>query len=376
MSAIDSLSYFQSHRFVLEILFFDPDKLESGRKLYSFGTIAVSLLFTFGYPFHLGMKLFRNETKDLDMINVATFLPCLGSSLKFLIYAFNYRKVRRMKELLRLLDERVIGLNQRSIYAEVRWHLRLILCLFIGVYTPCGLSAVLMFLFAEDWRLMFPGWFPFDWRSSLWNYCLAFGYQTTGLSYQLLQNYISDCFPSVVLCLITSHIKMLYCRLEEIGQNSLEDAEKELERCITDHKNLLELFQITEAFMSLPMALQFSISAFTSCFGIAALFFFANGPMVRGYYITYFVAMILQIFPCCYFGTDSEFWFGRLHYAAFSCDWIGRERTFKRKLMLFVERSLKRNKIMAGGMMPISVGTFFATLKFAYSLFMIILQRN
>jgi len=98
--------------------------------------------------------------------------------------------------------------------------------------------------------------------------------------------------------------------------------------------------------------------------------------MVRVYYFCYFIAMIVQIFPCCYFGTDSEFWFGRLHYAAFSCDWISQEKTFKRKLMLFVERSLKRNKAMACGMLPISVGTFFGTIKFAYSLFMIILQRN
>jgi len=111
-------------------------------------------------------------------------------------------------------------------------------------------------------------------------------------------------------------------------------------------------------------------------FGIAALFFFASEPMVRVYYFCYFIAMIVQIFPCCYFGTDSEFWIGRLHYAAFSCDWISREKTFKRKLMLFVERSLKSNKAMACGMLPISVGTFFGTLKFAYSLFMIILQRN
>jgi len=240
MSTINSLSYFQSHRFVLKILFFDPDQLKTNRKLYFLTTIAVSLIFTFGYPFHLGMNLFRNETTNQDMLNLAAFLPCLGSSLKFSIYALNYRKVRRMEELLKMLDERVIGLNQKSIYAKVSWQVRLVLCIFIGAYTPCGVTAVMMFLFAKEWGLMIPGWFPFDWQSSLWIYCLVLGYQISGLSYQLLQNYISDCFPSVVLCLISSHTQMLYCRFEEIGQNSIEDAEKELERCITDHKNLLE----------------------------------------------------------------------------------------------------------------------------------------
>lgn len=128
--------------------------------------------------------------------------------------------------------------------------------------------------------------------------------------------------------------------------------------------------------MSIAMAIQFSISALTSCLGIASFLLFADEPMERTYYFCYSMSTIFQIFPCCYFGTESEFWLGRLHYAAFSCNWSIQERTFKRKLMLFVERSLKRSIGMAAGMLPISVATFFATLKFAYSLFMIILRMD
>ncbi|XP_017024376.3 odorant receptor 59a-like [Drosophila kikkawai] len=373
-SNINSLSHFQSHRYALMMLFFDPKKLEAGEGVYICGTIIVSLLFSLGFPLHLGMKLFRNETRNQNMLNLGTFLPCLGASSKFIIYALNFGKVRRMEELLRLLDQRVSGHKQRSIYAQVRTRLRVMVGLFIGIYAPCGITAVMMFLFAEERSLMYYAWFPFDWKSSFVSYCLANGYQSAGISYQLVQNYVNDCFPALVLCLVAAHAKILYCRLEEIGENPLQNAERELEKCITDHKNLLELFRITEAFMSFPMAIQFLCSAVNSCLGIASFLFSTDEPMVRAYSLCYTLAMILQIFPCCYFGTESEFWFGRLHYAAFSCNWLIQERSFKRKLMLFVERSLKSSTAMACGMVSVSLMTFFATLKFAYSLFTIILR--
>lgn len=237
---VDSLGYFQSHRYALKMLVFDPRKLKAGGGFYICGTITVSLLFSLGFPLHLGLNLFRNETRNLDMLNLSTFLPCLGASLKFAIYALNFGRVRRMEELLRLLDERVSGHTQRSIYAQVGTRLRVMVGLFIGLYAPVGFTAVLRLLLADQRSLMYSAWFPFDWRSSTWSYCLANGYQTIGISYQLLQNYVNDCFPSVVLCLISFHTKILYFRFEKVGEDPLENAEKELERCITDHKNLLE----------------------------------------------------------------------------------------------------------------------------------------
>lgn len=87
---------------------------------------------------------------------------------------------------------------------------------------------------------MYPAWFPFDWLNSTRYYYMANLYQIGGITFQLLQNYVSDCFPAVALCLISSHVKMLYKRFEEVGTDSEKDAERELEACITDHKNLLE----------------------------------------------------------------------------------------------------------------------------------------
>lgn len=128
--------------------------------------------------------------------------------------------------------------------------------------------------------------------------------------------------------------------------------------------------------MSLPMLIQFAVTALNVCIAIAGLLFFVTEPMARMYFLFYALAMPLQTFPSCYYGTDNEFWFGKLHYAAFSWNWITQDRSFKKKLMFFVERSLKRNTAVAGGMMRIHVDTFFSTLKFAYSLFTVLLRMQ
>ncbi|XP_020801301.1 odorant receptor 59a-like [Drosophila serrata] len=371
---VNSLIFLRSHWTAWRVLGVAHQRIESWRNLYIGYGIILNLLVTLCYPFHLGMSLFQNRTLTEDILNLTTFVTCTACSLKCLIYAYNLKDVMEMERLLSLLDERVKGPGQRAIYGKVKVQLRNVLYIFIGIYLPIAFFAELSFLRKEERGLMYPAWFPFDWMNSTRNFCIANVYQIVGISFQLLQNYVSDCFPAVVLCLISSHIKMLYKRLEDVGMDPEEDPEKELEACITDHKRLIKLFRCLEAFISLPMFIQFTVTALNVCIGIAALVFFVSEPMARIYLIFYSMAMPLQIFPSCYFGTDNEYWFGKLHYAAFSCNWHTQNRSFKRKMMLFVEQSLRKITAMAGGMLRVHLDTFFSTLKGAYSLFTLIIR--
>ncbi|KAM8711716.1 hypothetical protein ACLKA7_012258 [Drosophila subpalustris] len=183
-------------------------------------------------------------------------------------------------------------------------------------------------------------------------------------------------FIFISIYLPIAHTKMLYKRFEHIGSEGTEDSETQLEACITDHKRLLQLFRTMESFMSMPMLIQFASTALNFCIGISSFLFFSTEPMDRSYFLFYSMGVALEIFPICYYGTDTELWFGKLHYAAFSCNWTTQSRSFKKKLMLFVEGSLKQNTAMAGGMLRIHVATFFSTLKFAYSLFTILLRMQ
>ncbi|KAM8711708.1 hypothetical protein ACLKA7_012250 [Drosophila subpalustris] len=102
-----------------------------------------------------------------------------------------------------------------------------------------------------------------------------------------------------------------------------------------------------ESFISIPMLIQFAVTAMNVCIGIAAFLFFVTEPMGRTYCLFYSMAILLEVFPTYYFGIDTELWFGKIHYAAFSCNCTTQSRSFKKKLMLFVEGSLKQNTAMA-----------------------------
>jgi len=238
---INSLSYFRSHWTVWKILGIAYKEIH-WRKLYLFYSLVLFLFITIGYPLHLGMSVFQNDNLPDDLKNLTIFATCLACSLKFIIYAYNFDKVQEMEQLLRQLDSRVSGKEETYIYNQLKTQLRNILFIFISIYLPIGVFAEMSFIFQDKRGLMYPAWFPFDWRNSTRNYYIANIYQIVGVSYQILQNYVNDCYPAVMLCIISAHTKMLYKRFERIGIKDTGDCEvqKELEACITDHKRLLE----------------------------------------------------------------------------------------------------------------------------------------
>ncbi|XP_043071755.1 odorant receptor 59a isoform X2 [Drosophila grimshawi] len=255
---VNSLSLFRSHWIVWKILGINPKDI-SWKRLYSTYKVILHLVVTVWYPVHIGICLFRNSNLTDNIRNLTIFLTCLACTTKFIIYAYNFNKIHRIEKIVQQLDSRVTGTAQRNIHNQMATQLRNIVYIFIGIYLPIGVAAELAFLFQEERALMYPAWFPFDWKKSNRNYFLSHLYQIIGISYLLLQNYVNDCFPAAVLCLMSSHIKMLYERFEQVGFDDAEDPEDQLEACITDHKRLLELFQINESLMSLPMLIQFAV---------------------------------------------------------------------------------------------------------------------
>ncbi|XP_068150893.1 odorant receptor 59a-like [Drosophila tropicalis] len=374
---INSLIFFRSHWFAWTVLGLTREKVATYRRLYMGYSVLINLLVTIGYPLHLGLALFRSPTQTENVLNLTIFVTCFTCALKFMIYSYNFGKVSEIERLLVKMDMRISESGgQMRVYKQLRRHQRMLLYLFMGIYLPVGMFAELGFIFQKQRALLYPAWFPFDWVNSTRNFYIANVYQIVGISYLLLQNYVNDCFPPVNLCLISAHIKMLYIRFEEIGKGRTQNAELELEACMTDHKRLKELFRLVESFISLPMFIQITVTGINICIGIFAVIFYVREPMYWAYFLFYCLALSLEIFPTCYFGTDNEFWFGRLHYAAFSCDWLPQRLSFKKKMIIFTECSLKHCTAIAGGMLRIHVDTFASTMKFAYSLFTIILRMR
>ncbi|ALC41697.1 Or33c, partial [Drosophila busckii] len=375
-SVINSASFIGSHWRVWTVVGAAPYTQFSWQGLYCIYAISINLLVTLCFPLHLGAKLFSNAAIIDDLKNLTNFVATISCSLKIIFYAYNLQQVRHMEQLLAILDTRIQGSAQRQIYNQMCKQLRSLIIIFACVCVLVSASAELSFVFQAERKLLYPGWFPFDWQHSTLKFYAAHVYQIGGISLQIAQNYASDSFPVVLFCLTSAHIQMLYKRIEQLGVGSELEVETELEACITDHKHLLELFATLESLISWPVFIQFGASALNICISIAAMLFFVTEPMARVSFFFYALAMPMQIFPTCYYATDAVLWFGKLHYAAFSCNWLTQQRSFKCKLMLFVERSLRNDPAKAGGMVGIHVNAIFGTLKLAYSLFTLILRMQ
>lgn len=233
---VNSSSFFQIHWRVWRLVGLAYEQMH-WKKFYVGYNIVCHLLFTVAYPLHLGISVFRNDNLTDDMRNLTFFATCCASSLKFAIYAYNFDKVRKMEQLLELLDARIKSQAELQVYGQLRVQLKRIVNGFIGICVICTVSAELSFLCQSKRALEYPAWFPFDWRHSTSLYYLANIYQCLGSLYLIVENFANDSFPVVLLCLISGHIQMLYLRLEQVG---LVGEECELEACITDHKHLLQ----------------------------------------------------------------------------------------------------------------------------------------
>lgn len=106
------------------------------------------------------------------------------------------------------------------------------------------------------------------------------------------------------------------------------------------------------------------------------LIFYVNDIFSYVYYVVFLLAMPLEVFPLCYFGTSAQMEFEQLSYAIFSCNWVAQNTAFKKNLLIFTEQSLRKQIVIAGGMFAVNMDTFFATLKFAYSLFAVVVQMK
>ncbi|KAM7343789.1 odorant receptor 59a-like [Cochliomyia hominivorax] len=341
----------------------------------------VNFVATFTFPTHLIMGIFLEaSTKSSLFENIPISLTCIGASIKTIFYAINMTKIVKMETILKELDERIQHEEDQLYYVRhIKRNLSYVQWTYVIIYLLVGFFASLAFILSNETRLFYLGWTPFDWSVSWRNYYIVLSYQFFCVFIQILQNFANDSFSPKALCALSGHIQLLYKRVARIGYDrsmSTMDNELELNHCVAHQKKLFELFDIIQEIISWPMFFQFFVSLTNLGVAMVSLLFFVTNIIYRIYYIVYFLGMIMQVFPVCYYGSDFVILFEKLHYAIFSCNWIEQSQRFKRHMMLFTERSLKKTMAMAGGMFPIHLTTFFVTIKGAYSMFAVIITMK
>lgn len=92
------------------------------------------------------------------------------------------------------------------------------------------------------------------------------------------------------------------------------------------------------------------------------------------YYAVFFAAMLIELFPSCYYGTLMTMEFDKLPYAIFSSNWLKMDKRYNRSLIILMQLTLFPVNIKAGGIVGIDMSAFFATVRMAYSFYTLALS--
>ncbi|XP_037941067.1 odorant receptor 59a-like [Teleopsis dalmanni] len=246
-------------------------------------------------------------------------------------------------------------------------------------YLAVGVMAILSGIsnmFQSQHRLLYSAWLPFDWHNSALAFCIAGSFQLLALFFCIAQNFADDSFPPISLRLLTGHLSCLEFRVSTIGHRSFDHPYRivMLQPCIQDQLALYEYCKQIENIISMPLLILFTLTGLNTGLALAAVLFVAEGFFNYMYYIVYSFAVLLRIFPVCYYGSQLQLKFQQLHKAVYFSNWIEEERAFKKDMIVFTERTLKMQTIYAGGLFRIHMDTFFSCCKAAYSMLAMFLK--
>ncbi|XP_039964697.1 odorant receptor 59a-like [Bactrocera tryoni] len=383
---ISGLSVFDFHDITWRYLGQKPPTKKLYRYSYYVYSLLLNIIVTIGYPTHLMIGLIKSDSKADVFKNMTINFTCLACSIKTVAIWWRLAEVHKIYAIISKLDKHISQPADCQLYKMVavrRAQRVLYFVLVIGLGASISSEvATIIGGFLGDWRLMYPAYFPFDVERSVWGYATAHLYQCIGVTVQIFQNLINDTFPPMALAMLAGHVRLLNVRLARVGHDARAAAVRrqvpnaQFLLCVEDYKDLLEFRVAIQRICSLGTFVQILVTAINMGVVIVYLIFYVDGIFTYIYYIVFLIAMPLEVFPLCYYGTCMQLEFEQLTYAIFSCNWMDQSVAFKKNLLIFAEQSLREQIVIAGGMFAVNLGTFFATLKFAYSLFTIVVQMK
>ncbi|KAH8282525.1 hypothetical protein KR054_008137 [Drosophila jambulina] len=334
--------------------------------------IVISFFITFWNPVHLIIGLFNKSTAEVfRSLHFTT--ECIFCSLKFVCFRLKLPEIKAVELLLKELDERAESEEDRRFFDKNTRHMAEILS---RSYLVAAVSAIITGtasgLFSSERKLMYVAWFPYDVQATSLIFWISFSYQAIAASLAILENLANDSYPPMTFCILSGHVSLLSKRLSRIGYDegeTMTSHTKELIENINDHKKIMEIIRLLSSTLYTSQLFQFISSGINISITLINILFFAENTFAIVYYSVFFAAMLIELFPSCYFGTLLSMEFDNLAYAIFSSNWPGSNRSYCRNLILLMQLAVVKVKIKAGGMIGIGLDAFFATVRMAYSFF-------
>ncbi|XP_022224924.2 odorant receptor 33c [Drosophila obscura] len=378
---IDSVRFYQPFWWCMRLM--APTFFGSTQRPVQIYMVLLHVLVTFMLPVHLLINLALQPTPAELFKNLSILMSCAACSLKHVATIYHLQDSVEIERLLIELDGYVDGEEEHRYYADhLQCHARRFLrCLYasFAIFYVLFLLGILILIASADRQLLYPAYFPFDWRANGYLFAMALGYQSISILLEGAQALANDSYAPLTLCFLGGHIHMWGLRIRKLGYAANPigvNHHQQLFAYIEQHKTLMRLHYLTRNAISVVQLVQLGSSGASLCLIVSYLLFYVRDIITVLYYMILFAVICVQLFPSCYFASVVAEELESLPYAIFSSKWYEESRQHRHDLLIFTQLTLsgRRRVIKAGGIIELNLNAFYATLKTAYSLLALVLQ--
>ncbi|KAH8249541.1 hypothetical protein KR032_010406, partial [Drosophila birchii] len=383
MAIIDSVRFYRPFWLCMQVL--APSFFNETTPFIRAYEMVLHILVTAWFPLHLLLHLLLHPSPADLFKNLTMSLTCVACSLKHVAQLYRLPEIVEIEGLIEQLDECIEGDQEHCYYQD---HLlvqarRFTRCLYFsfGIVYAVFLVGSLAQLFVGNRDLLYPAYFPFDWKRNRYLFAVAYGYQMISILVEGIQGLTNDTYSPLTLCLLGGHLHMWAIRMTRLGFEEDKitiDQHERLLKYIEQHKLLMRLHYLTSRTISVVQLVQLGGCGATLCIIVSYVLFFVGDIISLVYYLVFFGVVCVQLFPSCYFASVVAEEVQLLPYAIFSSRWYDRSRSYRCDLVIFTQLTLgATNRVMrAGGLIELNLNAFFATLKMAYSLFAVVVRMK
>nr|AIG51873.1 odorant receptor [Helicoverpa armigera]QPX50343.1 odorant receptor [Helicoverpa armigera] len=296
------------------------------------------------------------------------------------------------------IDEMLAGLEDPLYNQPEEAHRRLLgataasASRFVRAYSGCAVvTCTLWITFPVMYRLQglpveFPFWITVDYnRPTMFILVLAYSYYVTTLVG--IANTTMDAFMATVLNQCKTQLRLLRMNFECLPERaavlsrqlggSYDAALFALFReCLVHYEKITETAKMLQNIFGTAILIQFGIGGWILCmaaYKIVSL----NMLSVEFASMALFISCILtELFLYCYYGNEVTDESERVSQSLYSMEWRRARLTFRRSLVLVMERAKRPLRPAAGRVIPLSLDTFVKIIKSSYTFYAVLRQTK
>ncbi|XP_063539270.1 odorant receptor Or1-like [Cydia strobilella] len=380
--------YLSRAKFVMSFLgvWMPPPNESIMRKCYRFFMLSLQHSFLVFQVIYMCQVL-----GDLEEVSQSSFLLFTQACLCFKVTVF-HANMESFRELLAQMNSEIFMPQTEGHVKILKLQAsrikRLLLGFMVCSQTTCTLFALRPLFDDANRNFPFKMWMPVSPEHSP-QYELGFLFQLMTISMSAFMYFGVDsvCLSMVIFgCAEIDIIKEKIMNVKPIAErrvnrsitvkNILNEHYKVLIECVAHHQAILKFIKQVEDTYHSYLLFQLSGSVGLFCMSAIRILVVDWKSVQFMSVVMYLLAMISQLFVCCWSGHELTATSSELHTVLYECCWYEQDVRFKRALLITMQRLGRPMVFRAGRYVMLSRQTFVTILRMSYSYFAVLKQSK